>query len=292
MDSYRLYPSTLINRGVSCWLNSIVQGLVSCPNFCQVIRKNIKKNMDNEIYHAFYSFMSLNQKGLLTDECSVRILESLNRLNRESMNSVKLAQNQMCSLDFLENVIEALHDPEITDLFTSKYVTETICTHCSKATCILTHHFYIGLKKTELPDSKKYARDIVSRDIAIDAWKCPQCSLESFDIKSTSRLITCPKICIVQFDKINNTNVVSVTDHFELSMTVGNYMRSLQYNIVSTICHYGPTTGGCYIANCLRKNPSDDTLSWYKLNDQNLSQENGPLLDSSDIFMTIYMLNE
>lgn len=291
-----LYPSPLINRSVSCWLNSIIQSLCTSPIFCSTIKKNVKKHAYNDVYRGFYSFIVKNEMGYNTEECSSNILEALNKLNRDSMYSVKIVYGQQCALEFFENVLEALKDPEIVALFRCAYLRETTCPHCHVQNKVINAHRYVPLFKNsrvptlhdpvKYPFAKKFVLDLIGTSEILDCWKCPKCLAETKDIRSDYRIVLMPKIFVLQFDKAIDNGPVILVDKFVLNLRGTN--NQTVYKALATINHYGTATSGHYLANCIRRVPGTDQISWYCCNDQSVQKLSYAPLESTDIYMAFY----
>lgn len=291
-----LYPSPLINRSVSCWLNSIIQSLCTSPLFCNIIKKNIKKHSMNDVYRGFYSFIVKNESGYNTEECSSTILESLNKLNRDSMYSVKIVYDQQCALEFFENVLEALKDPEIVALFRCAYIRETVCPSCSEQNKVINAHRYVPLFKNsktptfhdpqKYPFAKKFVLDLIGTSEKLDCWKCPKCLAENKGVQSDYRIVLMPKIFVIQFDKIIDNGPVMLVDKFVLN-TRGTTKQNV-YRAIATINHYGTASSGHYLANCLRTKIADKSVAWFCCNDQSVQELKEAPLESTDIYMAFY----
>lgn len=291
-----LYPSPLVNKSVSCWLNSIIQSMCTSPDFCAIIKKNIKTNGMNDVYRGFYSFITKNELGYNTEECSNQILESLNKLNRDSMYSAKMIQNQQCALEFFENILEALRDPEIIQLFRCAYLRVTKCPSCLEEHKIVNAHRYVSMYKNshipnfhdskKYPNTKKFVLDLIGTSEIIDCWKCPKCLVESKDVKSDYRIVLLPKIFVIQFDKLTDNSPINLEEKFSLKFRDSPELKT--YKAIATINHYGTSVSGHYLANCIRRRPIDNELSWFCCNDQYIYELTEPPLSSTDIYMVFY----
>jgi len=293
-----LPPGPLANKSVSCWLTSLIQSMCSCPEFCRVIKKNIRKHCDNEIYSGFYSFISKCEDNYNTSECASEILSSLNRLNRESMRNIKLNQEQHCALEFFENIIEALHDPDIYDIFRMYFLRETHCPFesCGHIERTKNMHLYVPIFKScadktyhsseNWPLAKRLVLDILGHVEIIDRWRCPHCQHESKDVQSVYRLCTLPKVFVLQFDKATNNKPVYLADKFSMTQRGSNIDK--WYYVNATVCHYGITSGGHYTTNCIRECPKIHKPKWFNCNDLHITELDAAPLESTDIYLAFY----
>lgn len=286
-----LYPSPLINKSVCCWLNSVIQAICSNPEFNKMILSDVGNNLTNTLFRLMYSFINMNIHGLDTINCSVEILEAVNKINRESMSNIKMNQKQQCALEFFENLLELMKNDKIINLFKMIYLRQTTCPKCNKTSTNQEEMVYRNIYKThnvahfnENSRASKNLLDLLGHKENISMWKCPSCMTDSPNVTSIYRICRLPEIIVLSFNKtIDNSNVYLDRNMTIRSKTSGNETK---YTLKSTIHHYGTSESGHYICNGLRK--SGQSESWYVFDDQKFSEIQDVTLESGDIYLAFY----
>lgn len=293
---YVLHPSILMNKSVCCWLNSLLQAFGSLPEFNELIIKNVRKNSANQVYLKLYEFIMFNLSGKNTVNCSNELLECMNKTNRESNNTIKLNQKQNCALEFFENILEIIGDPEITSLFGMVYYRKTTCPSCLKDSIKVDKGIYkmiykgheemTSLDPRDFPGASENLLDVIGNVCTVPKWQCQGCGTISADVKSKYLLGQLSRAIVLVFNKYEHNGAVTLDE----TMLIKNKKtgQTNKFRLRATIVHYGSPKSGHYICNAIRKIGNDE--KWFKFNDQVFSELEEAPLASSDIYMAFYSL--
>jgi hypothetical protein len=288
-----LCPSGLINPTVNCWLNALVQAIISCPAFCDKVLET--KTRDNKLLMEFYKLIYAGRRGLPMEGASGQIIQVIKQIQQQTLFIAEVSSKQQCVDEFYTMLIEALNVPEITALFAIKMLYEFKCPKCGNIlkSYDMQLRRYIFDPPTE---EKEFIKRVIGEQVEIDFIKCSQCNSSHSDQHRCERVVFMPKIYCVIFDKFTSRKMVHVLPHFKLFDKTEN--RVVTYKLVSQIDHFGSTDYGHYICRGLRKSDSSNEAveRWYTLDDnyitllKNTDTDSGPLLPVSDTtFMLFYV---
>jgi len=245
------------NTGAICWLNSLMQSLLSCPSFTKQVLESQNDLEKTEVGMALYNVVS----------CAMykhdRFAVTISNLQKKMVKSLlKFGVGQECATEGLVHLIDLISTEAISKLFTYRVRCYSFCESCKDLqkhgidygiTLNLFHITHPITNDTEFIQNLKYHNS--KTDI-----KC-KCG---YLLTRRYYLTMVPPILVIVFNKFNNGTGQYIPTSVSLN---GTENRILEYTQVAQIEHHGTMHGGHYFAKCLR---SDGV---YLLNDSSVSPD-------------------
>lgn len=263
---------TLQNNSVLCYLNSLVQSLMSCSSFNEYLLNNKKTYESNNIvneYIRIYNNNSQKDTKITKIENAANILEMLNKI-RASKNKTILSPNiqqdihegLLLLLDSIGNGVERL--------FHNRYKCEIRCLKCKSISFPGDNNDYeeppelvINLSEYNFTEaSKEEMEKRIMRNIQIPRdYKCNSCSVvNTYDeirkriepnVTQIYNLARLSEIIVVLFKKYSSKKNIYFPENLDFNSINGK----LKYKLVSQVEHIGNMYGGHYKAKCSREKP-------------------------------------
>jgi hypothetical protein len=297
---FALKSNGFVNVGNTCYFNSLLQCLISCPSIFEVLEKNkeLPHYKTNPIAKQLINLYTLSKSGDdIQNQCisiwSTIIRASAKRNDRVTLcsgNQEDASEGLMIFLDIMDFL------PEIKRLFEHRHLIQIFCNECNQVvsdTKAMNMVFEVQADLTteqlskfssldkfygttmQLNDFLKKQNGYVDED-----YICPKCKVKGSKFKSTT-LTMVPEILPIVFKKYNKMGKVNVNTPFpeKLEFMSKGYGKKLIYTLVAQCEHSGGTSGGHYYAYGLR------TDGWKLLNDSSVSNVNpGPTSNSYMLF--------
>lgn len=289
----------LRNSGVLCYLNSLIQSLVSCSAFNRFLIANRIKYADNPVVTEYLKLLSRNA-GTRPDSginpapsrpgyrSSYNIDDAFGILRelKKTLDTRKSGFN----LSFFRQ--EDIHEgltllldsiPESETLFNVRYTCRLYCRSCK-------HIATPGDSGHEEPsevcihlsdDSPALTKESVENKIKINMqipqdYKCEKCGVKNelrdgepeANILQVYRLVRLSEILVITFKKYNGKKMM----YFPPTLEFKSNSRTLQYRIVSVVNHFGNNHSGHYNCECLRRIP-DGLFKSRKLKAEKIIQQ-------------------
>lgn len=302
----KIKPFGFRNMGVTCYFNSLIQSLLSCTSFVDVLYNDKKKYMNHPITNLFIQTIDMVNSGNTTgiEEMSPKIWSTmiavLSKLGKTDM--LGISSGQQCSgeaFDCLMYTIDEFKD--IQNLFIHRYKTVQRCFDCNEwisevnsienIVRVPPDLKYQQLDKfnecivDQINDCDNEMNKLILRQIDyVDKDRiCPLCKTKGEKLQ-VSCLVMAREIIIVLAKKFSNnlTKINIYTDFPEYMSFNGKNNKKLKYKAVSQIEHAGNLNGGHYWTISKR----DD--GWYILNDT--SVESGEFKPTNNTYMVFYHL--
>lgn len=284
---YATNGNGFVNLGNSCYFNTLLQCLISCPSIFETLIQNFAKPHINKNPLALdlIKLYEQSKEGKDISQLCIPIWQKIISLAKESNNKIHLTQGAqedaheglMMFLDMLDKL------PEVKRLFEHRYVTKIYCDLCKQTSSEKKETNLVfetqpdlsteQLKKFE--DIDEFYNTQVSLDIFLmkqngyvdEDYKCSKCGGKGSKFKSTT-LTMVPEILPIVFKKYNNKLekidiVTPFPEKMEFSSKDGN--KKIIYKLVAQCEHLGNMRGGHYYAKGLRKQ------GWKTLNDNSVS---------------------
>jgi ubiquitin C-terminal hydrolase len=284
-----------VNLGATCYFNSLLQCLLSCPSIYQTLDKirdseHIKQN------RLALNFIKLFDAALKKQEIynlGVPIWKDVIAISQSQNNRIKMNTGQqdaheglMVFLDAMENI------PEIRRLFEHRHRIQVLCNMCNqfvidKRETNLVFEAQQDLRTEQLEkfkdvdefyDTSMSLNDFLRRQNGYvdENHLCEKCQKKCEKFKTTS-LTMVPEILPVVFKKYANKVLTPFPAQLEFAATLSN--TKLVYKLVAQSEHSGTASGGHYWSVCLRKS------GWQMLNDSSVSSGHaGPTLNTYMVF--------
>lgn len=249
------------NTGSICWLNSLLQALIACPEFLPSIQN--KNGLTNELLSP------------IDASYSQRVLKALRQGIEETGGSFNIAPSQECVSEGLTYLIDIINSKDTALLLAQKFNYFTKCTQCNdeKKSMDSTYMTWIPEDWNIPPVRTKHL---------IKSYYCDKCTQISEAMKIES-MCYIGKIVIYTLNKIHKKYIhQGVPASFKIPALSG---EAWIYNIQAVIVHYGKATSGHYVVYAKYGN------DFYLFNDRIVLKSNktvDQILIDPNIFMIIY----
>lgn len=266
----------LKNNSSLCYLNSLIQSLMSCPAFNEYLIKNKKYYIEEKKNNIVKEYLKLY---LAENSCcsTFPLLQEL-----VSVRHKKGLQNNL-SLNRQEDIYEGFVllletiDGSISKLFENRYQSKIHCLQCnhisipgnedlkymepSELVIDLNEENTLREKLNDQIDVEEYIKLLVQvpRD-----YKCEKCKAENVYDPKTKKikpnviqyytLVRLSEIVVLLFKKYYGKKNIYFPNELEF-MDINR--NKLKYKIVAQMEHSGNMHGGHYTARCLRKFPEN-----------------------------------
>lgn len=241
----------LANIGNSCYFNSLVQSLLSCP----AVNQRMDELKDTNPIAAEYNKIfqgSINHVGQLL--CSV-ITTRQNKKDNLHMGWQEDAHEGLMLL------MEAIND-KVETLFHVKFKTHLVC-ECGSSRILDQEQTEVSEIFADFYDNDIPLDQYLTRSVQIPTdYKCDKCS-ERGTTQIIKILDHTSNILVLTFKKYPHKNQINFPN--DLTLMIQNKIN--YYRLVAQIEHYGSMQGGHYIARGLRQD------NVYSFNDSHISPD-------------------
>lgn len=284
-----------MNRGATCYFNSLLQCLLSCSSIYTVL-DNIREKEHVKRNRLAQNLIKL-WDAALRDEPIYSLCDPIWRdviaISQKQNNRVRMGSGQEDAHEGLMMFLDAMETiPEIRRLFEHRHRIKVLCDKCQK--------FVIDKKETNLvfEAQQDLKTEQLERFKEVDEFYDTTMSLNDFLRKQngyvdgdhlcsfcnekcakfkTTTLTMIPEILPVVFKKYTHKSITPFPATLEFA-TLGNNGK-LVYKLVAQSEHSGTMMGGHYWAICQRKG------KWQRLNDLSVSDGNaGPTMNTYMVF--------
>ena len=317
----------IINNGLTCYMNSIIQILKNIRQFGiniltydkEDIITNSLRNLLNNLYYSNEKFVSINEfkndfgstyikfREDRQNDSTIFLIYLLQHLNKvfkrpkQPITSIYLFKNLNLSLseeNELENFLdkyESVNNSFITDLFFGYQMDKIICVKCEK-----NHNSFQSFNVLNLPlicenEEVKSLEDslnsyLITKDKHnLEGFECPHCGF-----RNTSHLtciIKLPQILIINLKRVGENTVyyneIKIPKTMKTKLIDKLNSFNRTYELIGFIKHFGNENMGHNIA--FTKNIFDN--KWYSYNDTIVKEEKEfPSTDKS--FLLFYQIVE
>ena len=292
------------NFGNTCYFNSILQCIISCPSIFEVLEQNKEKEHIKSNSLA-QSLMSLSNAAIagenISDKC-LPVWREILRISQNRKDSVRIGLGQQDAHEGLMMVLDVLDTiPEVKRLFEHRHTIQILCGECrkwvvNKAETNLVFEVQPDLK-TEQDEIFKSVDGYYNTTMSMNEFLkkqngfvdgdyiCPneECKKKGKKFKTTT-LTMIPEILPVVIKKYTGKTVTPFPFKLELVARCGT--KIFIYVLGAQSEHAGGQHGGHYWAVCLRQDDVDtEKLTWKTLNDTSVAPGTpGPTSNSYILF--------
>jgi ubiquitin C-terminal hydrolase len=252
----------LKNINSICYLNALIQSLLSCKKFIEAIKNNKNKFMDetNVIGLLFYNIINKMENDITIDTDNYIMSLKLNFIGEN------------CSHEALTFIIDKLH---FEKLFNIKFEKTIYCTNCDEITHqkIDTCAWYEYFTKS---NEGELFTNIINRQIeTINDYKCDICKEKKKHI-FLNDLILSGEIFVIMFNQYKEKKKINYEKKLNLSTGI--------YELVAKINHMGDENSGHYwmVRYTNNKTIAINDMQIMDINDNN----------SSNTYMLFYVKKE
>ena len=287
------YPSGLRNIGAICWLNSLLQSLLTCKHFFDYIRthKDIHKN---NTYKSLVEICeSIEKSDDILDKSSYFLKAFISDL-KSNKKEIDIGFGYQCSSEGLILILDQINSPKINSLFTHSYEIELVCNESGKSLSKRRANdtiFYIfdeeSLQKKGLRDYLLSHESELEKEFIPEDWKNEH--QPHYTYKRVAQLKRISEIVVIALNRYMTTGLKSLPRNAAIKLpntfTIdSNKQIAMHYKKIAEIDHLGSLRGGHYISRCVR----DKDV--YLLNDSSYKKFQLETLPST--YLTWYELTE
>lgn len=278
----------LINTGVICWCNSLIQLLLGLPSVNAALLDSADDLKNNIFATEYISMLRAAMNSSIQDTAvlapvSSRILRAMIIRMRQVGKEINMGGGQECVDEAFTTFIELFNCRRVEQLFNNVYELIIICDKCKKQASSVRDTSYRIQMFTNAPltDKESFCRYLKLHGSRHDHYKC-SCGNVMNNFLRAEKLKMLREVVVIIFNKFQ------VKENRWFPQTLEFQARDnkppLVYRLVGTIEHAGTMFGGHYWAKSLR----DDV--WHCFNDNSVTESTGD--PTAGTFMIAYHLVE
>lgn len=223
--------SGLVNIGNSCYFNSLVQCLLSCPSFVSYCQQNMNINQ------VCRCFVEINGGNPTSTSKLLQLITNKTKYNLRYGQQEDAHEAFLCIMDLIGE--------EINNIFCVRHIITLKCNKCERV-----------LKKSDNP-VELYLEQAIDADFNIlytsqglSDYKCDKCKTvgQCVEVRQLCRISNTCIVLVKNYAK--KTEIPRVPQSFSVPGKDGG---KLVYNMCGIIDHFGSQSGGHYIAKIKRK---------------------------------------
>jgi len=283
-----------INLGATCYFNSLLQCLLSCPSIYTTLNSIRDKQhvRQNRLAQNLLKLWDASLQEQPIHNLCVPIWKDIISISQKQNNKIRMNSGQQDAHEGLMMFLDAMETiPEVQQLFEHRHRIQVLCDNCKefvidKRETNLVFEAQQDLKTDQLEKFKDvdeyYETNMSLNDFLVkqngyidENHQCDKCNTKCEKFKTTT-LTMIPEILPVVFKKYITKTITPFPAMLEFKAKGG---KKLIYKLVAQSEHSGNMMGGHYWAVCLRQN------GWQTLNDSSVSPGNaGPTLNTYMVF--------
>lgn len=268
----------LINTGVICYFNSLMQSLMSCTSLNESL---LNKKGRGDVNGVIVEYIKLYSESKTTQiKSAVGVWKALQTAILQSGTidvgrRIFASGGQQCADEALKLILEIMGD-DVLEKFTVKYSSYIKCDDCGhKSDEKRDYNSFIKIIGNEIiyPQGgtseewqKLFAKYIFKHTGIVEDYKCDKCGVKSTRQKY-HQLRRLSEVIVIVLSKYGTKRNIYYPRKLIFPAIGGG---SLQYMLIAQIDHFGSMFGGHYIARCIRK--KDDKLCAMYFNDTSVKE--------------------
>lgn len=253
-------PFGLNNTGVICWLNSILQVLLSCSSLNKVLIECEAEFESNEFAKEYIRLLKAIVPNRPEDEpidpakfgtASANILRGFVKQLRLKAPSFRIGSSQECADEAFTLIIDLFDHSKVSKLFSNVYELSITCKNCGDIVSSTRDKTYkINLfcqKKLDTVDS--FCQYIRVHPSELEYYKCDKCKKTMPKAYRIEKLKMLREIVVITFNKFHSKDNRWFPSELSFNAKGGGKLR---YKQIGQVEHGGTMSGGHYYANALR----------------------------------------
>ena len=267
----------LPNLGSTCYFNSILQGLISCPKFNETVLAN-RDLMKTQTALAIYDFVYRATNGTNPNPQLVKDALTADLSNTSDIMQLRFGQGQECAYEAYTFLIDKMDCKPVSTLFTCRVTNTITCTNCKYELVHKDLLTSIEYSITKSSSNKPFISNLLSNSERLDDYKCDRCKEKT--CISNAKYTMVPDIMVITLPKYLPTQtIVDLPLEFKIPRINGGTM---DYFTVANIEHAGSRYGGHYWCRAERID------GYYELNDSSYSKI-ADIKNTSATFISFYI---
>lgn len=292
-------PLGFVNLGNTCYFNTLMQCLLSCPSIYQTLKKIADSG---EVFKVRFAknlllLWETALQGKSIETLAIPIWSDIIKLASLKKDRIRMNTGQQDVHEGLMVFLDAMeYIPEILRLFKHRHKTVIHCPDCGKTSSEkseenLTFEVQPNLQTEQISKFREIDSNfnktatlndfLMKQNSYVDKdYKCNECKVASEKYKTTT-LTMVPEILVVLFKKYTQKIETPFPEELVFKSNSGKLFK---YKLVSQAEHSGNTSGGHYWA--IAKRRVNGELKWFTLNDSSCYPGNpGP---TANTYITFY----
>ena len=290
-------PFKLQNSGTSCYINSIVQCLISLPAFNNLILIKYAQNSNNDVIKCFYYLIA--NAGINKLMSAAHISAALTQNNTDFAAYHMGSNTQEDASEALKLILEYIGD-DFAALFHIRHKMTLKCMKCAhKISANAVNEIFIDISR-QMSSKAQIEKYIMANVVKPEDYRCENCGDSEGAVYQVYCLKKTSSVIILSFHSIQYNRVAY---YFPPELSFPSAGAKLIYKAVAKIEHFGNINAGHYTATCDRGPQQDlrNSLSKYaniinnsslifKMSDTNIKCITKPIEPSPNTYMVFYHL--
>ena len=274
-------PFGLTNTGVICYMNALIQALLGCSSFIEVVTRNAAFLQKTKLGQTIHQIVEESKKeNGRVSERAAQVVATLAKALKNDNERATYGRGQECAAEGLVHLLASLDAPPqgvnpIAHLFYHRTLTLIICEHCKKT---VSANYDKGVVIHVYGETGSLESRLYEERAAVEGYRCPKCG--GAEPKRSHRYLQmAPEILVVVNAALykEERKPQRLPEHLRLP---GVRRQWLHYTLVSQVDHTGTTKAGHYTATSKRADGE------YVFNDGRYRKK--PLGGSESTFMAFY----
>jgi ubiquitin C-terminal hydrolase len=241
----------LVNNGASCWFNSLVQALISVPEFIEIVSDVSYLMQDGSLLAEFGKFLRA---------AGMRPIENVSPILRVLSDSVgNFGRRQEDAHEGFHLLLDKMGSPMVEKIFESLWRVDLYCDSCKalvsrpddfeKMIQVIMERDFILVE----PDGDAFERFLSGHMTFLEGYKCPKCETVGKAMR-IARLVKPPCVLVISFNKYMGKWMNPAYGlHIDVKyMPRPKVTEVAGYELRAVIRHYGSMYGGHYNATGMR----------------------------------------